>query len=270
VVAVDQGPEVQHHQVTRRDPPRRRAVVGPGAVGAGRHDGLEAHVVGTHASHGGVQLEPELGFGGPVGQAVAHLGEGGVGDGGRRFDAGDLSGVLHPPEVLHQGGGGDEPTAHRGRQLGVVALRGPGDRRRLEPDPEPGGAAPEPAGERVGLALGPAHLEVSRHPGCGQLGLGLLAVPGVGEEHEPIGGDQHPPGRAREPGEVADVREVGDEEDVDPGLGEPVLQPGPTASDLHGGQGSVHPQILAGEARRSTLVDRHEMSRVATASMARW
>ena len=83
VVAVDQRAEVDHHEVAFGDRSGAGPVVGHGPVGAGRHDRLEAHVVGPEPAHRGVELQAELLLGGPLGQPGPDLGQRGVGDGGR-------------------------------------------------------------------------------------------------------------------------------------------------------------------------------------------
>ena len=80
-------------------------VVGLGPVGARADDGLERVAGGAEPADLGVELEAELLLGEPVEQAVAHVGERGVGDRRGRLDAGHLAVVLDQPQVVDQPGG---------------------------------------------------------------------------------------------------------------------------------------------------------------------
>jgi hypothetical protein len=53
-----------------------------------------------------------------------------------------------------------------------------------------------------------------------ELGPGLLVVAAVGDEQRRAPGDDQESGRAGEPGQVADVAQLGDDEDVEVGVGQ--------------------------------------------------
>ncbi len=111
--------EVDDHEVALDDAARAGSVVRHGAVGARRDDGLEGGALGAEATHGGVELEAELGFGGLLEQAVAHRRERRVGHRAGGLDAGHLARVLGLAQAVDQGVGGHQLGV--GEPVGVVA-----------------------------------------------------------------------------------------------------------------------------------------------------
>ena len=107
------------------------------------------------------------------------------------------------PGGRHQVGAG-EPL------LGIGALRGPRDGVGLEPERRRR-RPPRPRRPRSSSAA-PIDLDGGGDARGGELVGGLLAVAAVGHERQPAVGDQQQGGGPGEPGEVADVGEVGDEQ----------------------------------------------------------
>ena len=214
VVAVDQRAEVD----ARRGRPRRCGGRRPGG-GAWRRSGPDATIVSNdgpsaprrricHSSSRATSASvgPSPSRWRTAARAASAMRAGGL-------DAGDLAGVLHPPQVLDQALGGHQLGL--GEPVGAVAaLLRPGDA------PRPRGRAGPPAGDlrRAGAALLVGRCArsaiVGVDPGRRELARRLVAVAAVGHEHQVVGPDQQQGGRPGEPGEVADVGEVGDEQGV--------------------------------------------------------
>ncbi len=210
-----------------------RAVVGLGPVGTGGHDRLERGAGRAQAPHLEVEVEGDLPLGGALGQAGPDLGQGVVGDAGGLGHAGHLARVLGPAQVLDQALGGDELGV--GEPLGgEAALLGPGDVVGLQAQPGDAGR-----GRLQVVLLGPAgeaDVEVEVDARRRQLLDGLVAVAAVGDEEQPVVGEQDDGRRAGEPGEVADVDQVGEEQGVASGAGEEAPQPVDPGGDVHAGE----------------------------------
>ena len=150
-------------------------------------------------------------------QQGQHLGQGGVGDGRGPGHAGHLAGVLHLAQRLdHPGGrhhlGTPRSSSVQRRLAAQVTLSASRPTRR-----RPARARARTASR---WAAGAADLDVDRpaDPGRRHL-LGRLGpVAAVGGEQGPVGGDHQHAGRAGEPGQVAHVGQVGDDQGVDLGL----------------------------------------------------
>ena len=126
-------------------------------------------------------------------------------------DRRELRLVLDPPQLFRVAAGGDqldpvgefllEPLQRADREVLV-----------LEPDP---------AGEARSDPAEPVVLDRDHLPAL-DLGLGPLGVAEVGEEEAGLGAADADPVGAGEPGQVADVDEVGDEGEVELALGDEV------------------------------------------------
>ena len=192
MVAVDEGAEVDDDEIALDDAPVVRAVVRKGRVRAGGHDRLEAGPVGPAAAHGEVELGGEGALVDAVAQPVQHLGQGGVGDGGRLLDAGDLGVVLADAQPL------DEPVRHD--QLGMerageTRVVGHGERGAFD------GEAVHRRGQ-LGEVLALHGLRASdedtgRRADRRDLLGRLVAVAPVGDEHRFVGQHEQATGRAR-------------------------------------------------------------------------
>jgi hypothetical protein len=101
----------------------------------------------------------------------------------------------------------------------------------LEAEPR---RARDAIGEELLLAgRGPPDLDVGPHAGGAELAGGLLLVATVGHEAQARWLDEQQRRRAGEPGEVADVREVRDEERVALRRGQAAPQAIDPARDVH-------------------------------------
>ena len=124
--------------------------------------------VGAEAAHLGVELEPELGLGRPVEQAMADAVERlGRRCRGRRLDPGDLALVLHDPQRLDEAArwprarrpGTTPPPSRRCCAQVTCRPRGrPARRRTPRPRPAPAARSPRATDRDVGLDAGRGQL----------------------------------------------------------------------------------------------------------------
>ena len=122
---------------------------------------------------------------------------------------------------------GTTPSA---KAAGQLALLRPRDAVLLERDRSPTGAA---ATSSVALGRrGEADLDARVDAGRAELLVGALRVAAVGDEQRVVGRHEQHRGRTGEPGEVADVRELRDEQRVDARLGQPGAQPREARRDV--------------------------------------
>ena len=224
-VPVDDAAEVDHDELVRRDLPVRRPRVRLGAVRARRDDRVEAHRrsrrVRASRTRAASAKSRSVGASRSVGQDV---GQRVVGDRARGLDPGDLTGVLHHPEVLDQMLG--RARARRpGTSRPNVALLRPRHPVGLEPEARRSPARSRPqdlASARPACVPTPM---CGVAPVAGELLGRLVPVAAVGHERaRPSAVTRSIARGAGEPGEVPDVRQAGDEQRVDPGVGEALAQ----------------------------------------------
>ncbi len=190
---------------------RQRAVLGRG------HDRIEARAARAAAAHLLLQRERHLALGPADQAALAHPVVDLVGEHRGGADLLHLAGLLERALGLHRAAGGDELDA-LGQQLAQPLVLAHAQVLVLEAEPH---RALRPAGlERLGELLRRAlAVEVA------DLRLGALDVAEVGDEAPRLRPQHHHRARAGEAGEVADVDEVGDQQQVGAALGEPAGDP---------------------------------------------
>ena len=206
-VAVDHGAEVEHDEFAGFDAAIRRASVRLGAVGSRSHDRFEGVAARAQSADLEVELERELGLADALGEPVQYGGEGVVGDATGLGDTGHLASVLDPAQLLDQTLGGDQFGVGQ-PVVGDGALAGPSDVGGLEADPTNALACLR---DRVALAAECSDLD-ARVDACPfELLGGLEGVAAIGNEQCVVGQHHQECSRAGEPGEVADVHEIGEQ-----------------------------------------------------------
>ncbi len=183
------------------------------AVGAGGDDRVEARSLRSQLAHRRLQREDRLALGAPDESLRQQPLERFVGDRARRPDQLDLLRLLDRAQALDQAAAPDQLDP-LGQQLRRRAWRSHRNMRVLEPEPH------VPRRQRVGdqreQFLGRAQPLEARI----DLLCRLLDVPEVGDECPCPGPDQRQAVGARVAGQVAHVDQVGDEQQIDPGLRE--------------------------------------------------
>ena len=203
-IAVELGAHVEDHEFSRADLPLAGLGVRESAVLPGRDDRRKGWL-GAELADPRLTGARDLPLGPPGEAALDRPAKDTVGELGGGDHPLDLLGLLHGAELLHEIARRNEidPLAERGLQPGELPNAQLGV---LEADP-----SGHPRGDlRNQLALGLGTL-----PFLPDLRGGALGVAEVGEEDPLLATDQAGPVGPRETGQVADVRQVGDEELVE-------------------------------------------------------
>src|SRR5205807_7219437 len=140
----------------------------------------------------------------------------------------DLAGVLHPAQVLDQRARRYKLATFEGGR--VYALLGPRDAVILETEPCAGRHRTD---QRFSLrGRGEPDLDLHVDTRGVELLLRTFDVAAVGHEERAVGGHEQRRRRAGEPGQVPDVRELGDEERVQLARIQPIAEPAQARRDV--------------------------------------
>ena len=185
---------------------------GLAAFGTARDDRREARALRAEGAHAVLEGQGERRLGGLGVEQAVHVGQGLAGQRAGVLDAGHLPGVLGPPLGLDQPGGGDQGGRQR---VPVAAVGGPAHVLGLEAEAT---EAADAVGQRVHLdGQGTPDGDAGLRAGRGQLLGGPLLVAAVGHQHQVVGQEERPAGRAGEAGQPAHVGQIRDEQRVDAG-----------------------------------------------------